>query len=129
LTERRGKIHDAVKRALDRYFLTKKFTSTDIVRWVKWFCGTQGSPLFYKVPVPQTGVWNNREDPGYKVSYNSLFRSLFAQLAVQAPHGFLKSKFMISIGSRFLRDEDIEELRDDFGPPRGLFVLLMTAVS
>ena len=34
---------------------------------------------------------------------------------------------MISIGTRFL--EDSRDTAHDFGPPRGLFVLIMTAVS
>jgi hypothetical protein len=43
------------------------------------------------------------------------------------PHGFLKSKFIIDVGTRFL--QEIKDSAFDFGPPQGLFVLILTAVS
>jgi hypothetical protein len=43
------------------------------------------------------------------------------------PHGFLKSKFVVEIGTHFL--QEIKHSMFDFGPPRGLFVLILTAVS
>jgi hypothetical protein len=40
----------------------------------------------------------------------------------------LKSKFLISVGANFLL-QDSQDTAYDFGPPRGLFVLILTAVS
>jgi hypothetical protein len=43
------------------------------------------------------------------------------------PRGFLKSRFMKDTGTRFL--QEIRDSAFDFGPPRALFVLILTAVS
>ena len=45
----------------------------------------------------------------------------------QNPRGFLKSPVLIQLGSRFL--ENSKDTAFNFGPPRGLFVLLLTVVS
>ncbi|KAF7436244.1 hypothetical protein PC9H_003073 [Pleurotus ostreatus] len=78
-----------------------------IIAWVSYFCKTYGSPIFYEKPVPRDGSWNPK-DPNY-----------------EPPSGFLRSPAMIELGRRFLRDRDTAAL--DFGPPRGLFVLLLTS--
>src|SRR6266852_4947804 len=56
-----------------------------------------------------------------------LFPLLMYSFGYQKPHGFLKNKHMISIGAHFLQDS--WDTKYDFGPPRGLFVLIMMAVS
>jgi len=56
-----------------------------------------------------------------------LFPLLIYSFGYQKPRGFLKSKYMISTGTQFLQDS--WDTRCNFGPPRGLFVLIMTAVS
>src|SRR5216684_6960304 len=48
-------------------------------------------------------------------------------IGYQKPHGFLKSKYMISVGVQFLQDS--QDTACNFGFPQGLFVLIMTAVS
>ena len=56
-----------------------------------------------------------------------LFPLLMYSFGYQKPCGFLKNKHMISIGAHFLQDS--WDTKYDFGPPRGLFVLIMMAVS
>jgi len=107
MVERRGKIHDAVKVVVENHFSSQRFSPKDIVEWVKWFCATHGGPVFYETPIPQNGVWDT-EDPEYT-----------------KPRGFLKSNFLIDVGKRFLRDT--RDTAFDFGPPRGLIVLILTA--
>ena len=51
---------------------------------------------------------------------------VYSRLVIKKPRGFLKSKFLIDIGSHYLQDCD--DTAFDFGPPRGLFVLILTAV-
>ena len=40
--------------------------------------------------------------------------------------GFLRSRFLIDLGSQFIHDASLSVI--DFGYPRGLFVLILTAV-
>lgn len=56
-----------------------------------------------------------------------LFSLSIYSFGYQKPRGFLKNKHMINIATYFLRDS--WGTRCNFGPPRGLFVLIMTAVS
>lgn len=64
--------------------------------------------------------------PG-KLDLYRLFPPTIYSFGYQKPRGFLKSKYMISIGAQFLQDS--QDTKYKFGPPRGLFVLIMTAVS
>jgi hypothetical protein len=114
-----------VKASIEHHFSLNKYSTTEIVKWVKWFCGTHGSPVFYETPVPQDATWD-ANDPDYEVN-SFLFRFSSFSFFIQKPHGFLKNKFLISVGSRFLQDS--QDTAFDFGPPRGLFVLILTAVS
>jgi len=59
------------------------------------------------MPTPQNGSWDTGSPSYIK------------------PRGFLRSKFLIRIGSRFIQDSNRAVL--DFGRPRGLFVLILTA--
>jgi hypothetical protein len=60
-------------------------------------------------------------------SFSFSFSSSYLNHYPQNPRGFLKSPILIQLGSRFL--ENSQDTAFDFGPPRGLFVLLLTAVS
>ena len=114
-----------MKVSVEHHFSLQNYSTTEIVKWVKWFCGTHGSPVFYETPISQGGIWD-ADDPNYKVkSFHFRFSSF--SFFIQKPHGFLKSKFLISIGSWFLQDS--QNMVFNFGPPRGLFVLILTAVS
>jgi hypothetical protein len=62
------KIHDAVRASLQDHFAFQELSAADIVQWVKWFCSTHGSPVFYETPVPQDGMWKT-DNPNYKVSF------------------------------------------------------------
>jgi hypothetical protein len=66
--EKRGKIIDFTRASLQEHFSSERYSVADIVEWVKWFCGTHGSPVFYKTPVPQDGVWKT-DNPDYEVSF------------------------------------------------------------
>jgi len=72
----------------------------------RWRLGCPGSWLSGKAPVP-----------------SSIYRgdNLFKK-----PRGFLKSDFLIDVSTHFLWD--IRDTAIDFGPPQGLFVLILTAV-
>ncbi|KAJ8462088.1 hypothetical protein ONZ45_g18061 [Pleurotus djamor] len=107
LAEKRGKIYAAVSSSLARHFSGLQLSASDIVEWTRWFRGTWGSPIFYQVPIPQDGVWDDRL-PGYK-----------------KPEGFLRSTFLIELGKRFL--PDIKDSPIKYGPPSGLFILLLTS--
>ncbi|KAJ8473941.1 hypothetical protein ONZ45_g16112 [Pleurotus djamor] len=107
LAEKRGKIYAAVSSSLARHFNGLQLSASDIVEWTRWFRGTWGSPIFYQVPIPQDGVWDDRL-PGYK-----------------KPEGFLRSTFLIELGKRFL--PDIKDSPIEYGPPSGLFILLLTS--
>jgi hypothetical protein len=76
--EKHGKVQDIVRASLQGHFSSEGYSPADIIEWVKWFCSTYGSPVFYETPIPQDGAWNT-DDPDYKVSFfdiNSYF--LFA---------------------------------------------------
>jgi hypothetical protein len=124
--EHRGKVYDIVKVSIQSYFASEQFSPADIVKWVQWFCSALGGPNFYETPIPMDGIWE-RKHASYEVcSY--YFRFLHALTNFfKKPHGFLKSKFIIDVGSRFL--QEIKDSAFDFRPPRGLFVLILTAVS
>jgi len=106
--------------------MSQQYSPVEITEWVQWFCATYGGPVFYEMPIPQDGIW----DPkvlGYQVC---LFCFVFVYTQVelfQKPHGFLKSEFTIDVGTHFL--QEIKDSAFDFGPPQGLFVLILTAVS
>lgn len=74
MIEKRGRIQDTVRASVQGHFTSEQFSAADIVEWVKWFCSTYGSPVFYETPIPQDGVWNT-DDPSYKVSIFVLFDS------------------------------------------------------
>ena len=112
--------------SIQSYFASEQFSPADIVKWVQWFCGALGGPIVYETPIPKDGIWE-RKHASYEVcSY--YFRFLHALTNFfKKPHGFLKSKFIIDVSSHFL--QEIKDSAFDFRPPRGLFVLILTAVS
>jgi hypothetical protein len=123
--EKRGKLLDFVKVSLQEHFLSEQYSAADIVEWVQWFCGTHGSPVFYAVPVPQDGEWDVNS-PNYQVLSYLIFVSVRSRLFMKKPHGFLKNKLLVNVAANFL--PEIKKTAFDFGPPRGLFVLMLTAV-
>jgi len=127
--EKQGKIQDFMKASLQEHFSSEQYSAADIVEWVKWFCSTHGSPVFYETPVPEDGVWKI-DHLDYKVSFLNfvlfLVRS-YLYCIFKKPCGFLRNKLLVNVAANFL--PEIKKTAFDFGPPQGLFVLILTAVS
>jgi hypothetical protein len=115
-----------VRASIQDHFAFQHYSVADIIEWVKWFCSTHGSPVFYETPVPQDGAWMT-SDPGYKVSLLNPLVLFCSYFIFKKPRGFLKNKLLVNVVANFL--PEIKGTAFDFGPPRGLFVLILTAVS
>ena len=127
MIEKRGRIHDIVKLSVQEHFSCMQYSAADIIEWVKWFCGTHGSPVFYETPVPQDGVWKTN-DPDYKVScFHFLFLFTCAYHIFEKPCGFLRNMLLVNVAMNFLLE--IKKTAFNFGWPRSLFILILTAVS
>jgi hypothetical protein len=126
VVEKRGRILDFVKTSIQDHFISERYSATDIVAWVTWFCATHGSPVFYETPVPQDGEWDvNSAD--YEVCFFIFLVLVRSHVFIKKPHGFLRNKLLVNVAASFL--PELKKSAFDFGPPRGLFVLILTAVS
>jgi hypothetical protein len=124
--EKRGRILDLVKASVQDHFLSERYSATDIVAWVEWFCATHGSPVFYETPVPQDGQWDvNSAD--YEVSFFIFLGLVCSRVFIKRPHGFLRNQLLVNVAAYFL--PELKKSAFHFGLPRGLFVLILTAVS
>jgi hypothetical protein len=103
--------------------------------YVYWALKPDG-PAYYQVPTPKSCMVD-RNHPNYIVSSTVLFWLPYAQLIQismthQPPDGFLQSTFITPIAQRFLgyaKNSVLYPVLNAGNPPRGLYSLILTAVS
>ncbi|KAF8235146.1 hypothetical protein L208DRAFT_1258301, partial [Tricholoma matsutake] len=112
---RKSMLASSILDAIKKFFETAEFADQPqkIRAYVRWALKPDG-PAYYQIPTPQS-CKADRNDPNYI-----------------APDGFLQSKFIAPVADKFLgyaKNSVLQPALNASNPPKGLYALILTAVS